>query len=116
VSRWVRVARLDELEEGVVYQLVVDAVRLAVVRNGSEVHAVGDRCSHLGVSLSKGGPATAGRLACWLHGSRFDLRSGRPLEPPATAALPVHQVVVEGDAEGDAIVLVDLEPRLPGSR
>jgi 3-phenylpropionate/trans-cinnamate dioxygenase ferredoxin subunit len=75
------------------------------------VHAVDDRCTHLGVSLSRGGPAKEGRLACWLHGSRFDLRTGQALEPPATTALPVHDVLIELDEAGVAMVLVDLEPR-----
>jgi 3-phenylpropionate/trans-cinnamate dioxygenase ferredoxin subunit len=109
-DRWVVVGHLDELSEGAVHRLVVGSVRLAVVRDGDRVHAVGDRCTHLGVSLSRGGPATGCLLTCWLHGSRFDLRTGVPREPPATSALPVHTVRIEPDERGASVVVVDLEP------
>ena len=36
-------------------------------------------------------------LECWLHGSRFDLRTGRPLTPPATTPVRVHSVKIEGE-------------------
>ena len=36
-------------------------------------------------------------LECWLHGSRFDLRTGNPSGPPATVPVPTYPVSVEGD-------------------
>jgi 3-phenylpropionate/trans-cinnamate dioxygenase ferredoxin subunit len=36
-------------------------------------------------------------VECWLHGSCFDLRSGKPTGPPATAAVPTYQVKIDGD-------------------
>jgi 3-phenylpropionate/trans-cinnamate dioxygenase ferredoxin subunit len=44
-------------------------------------------------------------LECWLHGSRFDLRTGNPSGPPATAPVPVYPVEIR---EGD--VYVSLAP------
>jgi 3-phenylpropionate/trans-cinnamate dioxygenase ferredoxin subunit len=110
MGSWVEVARLDEMADGVVHRLIVGPLRLAVVREGPRVHAVGDRCSHLGVSLARGGPAVGCVLTCWLHGSRFDLRTGEPLDPPASARLPVHRVRVEEDHSGVQVVVVDLDP------
>lgn len=106
---WVVVARLDDLVDGMVQRLVFGPVRLAVVRAGGQVHAVDDRCTHLGVSLSRGGPAVGCLLTCWLHGSRFDLRTGKPLEPPATVSLAVHGVRIERDEQGVAVVAVNLQ-------
>jgi 3-phenylpropionate/trans-cinnamate dioxygenase ferredoxin subunit len=42
-------------------------------------------------------------IECWLHGSRFDLRTGKPSGPPATEPVPVYAVRVDGDD-----VLVDV--------
>jgi 3-phenylpropionate/trans-cinnamate dioxygenase ferredoxin subunit len=36
-------------------------------------------------------------VECWLHGSCFDLRTGRPTAMPATAPVPVYPVKIEGD-------------------
>jgi 3-phenylpropionate/trans-cinnamate dioxygenase ferredoxin subunit len=46
-------------------------------------------------------------VECWLHGSRFDLRTGKPTGLPATVPVPVYAVRVEGDD-----VLVSLDPSL----
>ena len=36
-------------------------------------------------------------IECWLHGSRFDLVSGRPTGLPATKPVPVYPVKIDGD-------------------
>ena len=43
-------------------------------------------------------------VECWLHGSRFDLRTGDAINLPATEPVPVYAVKVEGDA-----VFVDVQ-------
>jgi 3-phenylpropionate/trans-cinnamate dioxygenase ferredoxin subunit len=87
--------------------VVVDGTPVAVVRDSEGgVHAVRDICSHADVALSEG-EVDGCTLECWLHGSRFDLRNGKPTGPPATASIPVYQVRVEGDG-ADAVVLVDI--------
>ena len=47
-------------------------------------------------------PSDSG-IECWLHGSRFDLRTGKPSGPPATEPVAVYAVQVDGDD-----VLVDV--------
>ncbi len=42
-------------------------------------------------------------IECWLHGSRFDLRTGKPTGLPATEPVPVYPVTVQGD---DVLVYV----------
>jgi len=78
-------------------------VEVAVVRTESgAVHAVSDTCSHGQVSLSDG-EVEGETVECWLHGSRFDLRTGAPLALPATRPVPVYPVTVDGER-----VLVDV--------
>lgn len=79
-------------------------VEVAVVRTVSgDVHAVSDICSHGQVSLSDG-EVEGETVECWLHGSRFDLRTGAPLALPATRPVPVYPVTVDGER-----VLVDVD-------
>jgi len=103
----VEVCKLADIPVPGAIPVVVDGVPVAVVResNGA-VHALRDVCSHADVALSEG--EVDGRtLECWLHGSRFDVRTGQPSGPPATRPVPVFQVRVEG--EGDqSVVLVDV--------
>ncbi|PFG42938.1 3-phenylpropionate/trans-cinnamate dioxygenase ferredoxin subunit [Isoptericola jiangsuensis] len=79
-------------------------VPVAVVRDADgEYHALSDICSHGAVSLSDG-EVEGCLVECWLHGSQFDLRTGRPLQLPAIKPVPVYPVSVE-----DGNVLVDVD-------
>jgi 3-phenylpropionate/trans-cinnamate dioxygenase ferredoxin subunit len=97
----VRLCALDELEPGTARRFDVGALRIAVVRIGDDVYAIGDRCSHADVSLSEGEVLTDEyEIECWKHGSTFDLKTGEPQSLPATKPVPVYDVrVVDGDVE-----------------
>ena len=84
-----------EVPEGTAHRVVVDGVPVAVVHTQGEWFAVGDICSHADVSLSEG-DVDGCTLECWLHGSRFDLRTGNPSGPPAVTPVPVYPISVEG--------------------
>jgi 3-phenylpropionate/trans-cinnamate dioxygenase ferredoxin subunit len=82
--------------------VTVDDVAVAVVRQGDDFYAIYDECSHAAIPLSEG-EVEDGEIECWLHGSRFDLRTGKPSGPPATEPVPTYPVRVDGDD-----VLVDV--------
>lgn len=97
---------LGEVPEGGALRVVLDGVPVAVVRAKGDVYAINDVCSHADVSLSEG-EVDGCTIECWLHGSRFDLRSGKPTGMPATVPVPVYPVLLEGDGP-DAAVLIDV--------
>ena len=91
------VITLAELPAVGAVRVIVDGLPVAVVRTeDGEVHAVGDTCTHADVSLAEGEVDDCS-IECWLHGSRFDLRTGRPTALPAIRPVPVYPVTVEGD-------------------
>ena len=99
----------DVKEPGALRVELDDADReaIAVVRFEGEVFAIEDLCSHAEVPLSEGDVEEfkgAPTIECWLHGSCFDLTSGRPTNLPATEPVPVYPVRVDGD---DVFVDVD---------
>jgi len=85
----------DLPEEGAV-RVQVGERALCVARSQGQVYAVGDTCTHADVSLSEG-DVEDGTVECWLHGSRFDLRTGAPIGLPATKPVPTYPVTVIGD-------------------
>ncbi len=108
---FVRVCRLDELPEVGVAAADINGTTVAIVRTADgTVHAVDDTCSHANVSLSEG-ELDGCTLECWLHGSRFDIRTGEPSGPPAIVPIAVYAVKVEGD---DVYVHTG-GPRSPGT-
>jgi 3-phenylpropionate/trans-cinnamate dioxygenase ferredoxin subunit len=93
---FVRVCALSDLAEDTAVGVEIDGVPLCVARTQGEVLALLDECSHAEVALSDG-DVSAGTVECWLHGSRFDLRTGKPIGPPATEAVTTYPVRVDGD-------------------
>ena len=79
---------------------------LAIVHSGGHYYAIADECSHAAIPLSEG-DVDAGEIECYLHGSRFDLATGRPLSLPATEPVAVYRCHVRGDD-----VLVDVSAPL----
>ena len=93
---YVRVAALSELEEDTPRRVDLNGTPVSLVRTDGEVFAVNDICSHANVSLSEGEVDDC-TIECWLHGSRFDLRTGAPIGLPATKSVPTYPVTVIGD-------------------
>jgi 3-phenylpropionate/trans-cinnamate dioxygenase ferredoxin subunit len=71
--------------------------RVALVNADGTIHALATACSHAGASLAKG-RVVDGTLECPLHQSRFDVRTGRPLNPPATDPVRTYPVKIEGES------------------
>jgi 3-phenylpropionate/trans-cinnamate dioxygenase ferredoxin component len=104
----VTVASRADLAPGTALRVDVDGHRIALVRCGDGVHAIGDRCSHADVSLSEGEVyCDEGTIECWKHGSTFELATGEPTTLPATRPVPVYEVVVDGD---DIAVVLPEDP------
>jgi 3-phenylpropionate/trans-cinnamate dioxygenase ferredoxin subunit len=101
---------LAELPEVGAVAVHVDGRAIAVVRaEDGTIHVIDDTCTHAEVSLAEGEVEDCS-IECWLHGSRFDLRTGQPTGLPATKPIAVYPVTVEGDT-----VLADLSAPLTAS-
>ncbi len=105
---FVRACGLSELTDSVPLRVELDAVDVALVLHGEEIFAIEDECSHAAVPLSDGDVEDC-TIECFLHGSRFDLRTGKPTGLPATEPVPIYPVKVVGDD-----VLIDLDTPLAG--
>ncbi|MBA3419067.1 MAG: non-heme iron oxygenase ferredoxin subunit [Geodermatophilaceae bacterium] len=104
-----RVCALSEVEDPGALHVDIGDVPVAIVRSEDEVFAIHDVCSHAEIPLSEG-DVEGTTLECWLHGSRFDLRTGKPTGLPATIPVPVYPVRVEGtDVYVDASVSMNRE-------
>ncbi|KUL25042.1 2Fe-2S ferredoxin [Actinoplanes awajinensis subsp. mycoplanecinus] len=89
---------MADVAKGTALQVEVDGVEIAIVHaDDDNFYAVRDECSHASVALSEG-EVDGCTLECWLHGSRFDLRTGEPSGPPAIEPVAVYPVEIrDGD-------------------
>ena len=87
----------DEVAKGSVISAEVDGIDIAIVHaDDDQFYAVRDECSHASIALSEG-EIDGCTLECWLHGSRFDLRTGEPTGLPAYEPVPVYPCKIDGD-------------------
>ena len=98
-SSWTALTDESQLEPGQPLRRSAHGTGIMLVRHGGKMHALVDRCSHRGCSLSEG-TVGADAVTCPCHGSRFALDDGRLLRGPATAPQPALEVRVrEGKVE-----------------
>jgi nitrite reductase/ring-hydroxylating ferredoxin subunit len=97
---WHDLCRIHDLPDGRVTRRQLGYLSLAVVRQGSDVMVLADRCAHLGGPLHQGTLAEAGGepcLTCPWHGSTYRLRDGAVVHGPATARQPAFDTrIAEG--------------------
>jgi 3-phenylpropionate/trans-cinnamate dioxygenase ferredoxin component len=96
MSEFVRACALSEVPDEGARGVEIGTEPIAVVRAGGEIYALRDVCSHEEIPLSEG-EVYDHTVECWLHGSCFDVRTGKPTGPPATAPVPTYPVKVDGD-------------------
>ena len=86
---WTQALEAGALSEGESRRVVVDDTPVLLVRHGHGFHALHDRCSHRGCSLTDYGEVEGEVVTCKCHGSQFDLRDGSIIRGPAAAPQPV---------------------------
>jgi 3-phenylpropionate/trans-cinnamate dioxygenase ferredoxin component len=101
LSAWLDVGAAGALAEGEPLPVEVDGLALVVVRCGSGLFAVEDRCTHDGESFA-GAQVESCELICPRHGAHFSLRTGEALTPPAYEPLRTY-----GVREQDGRILVE---------
>ena len=97
MSSWQTACALADVPEGTAVRVEFGIEPVCVVHTDGEVFAIRDVCSHADVPLSEG-EVDGCTLECWLHGSRFDLRTGEPTGLPATEPVAIFAVEIrDGD-------------------
>ena len=94
-DEWIDAGSAGELAPGRMKRIDTHGLRLLLANVGGRFYAADDTCTHEDASLSSGALLGA-CVKCPLHGSRFDLATGRVLDDPAEADLRTYPVRLEG--------------------
>ena len=86
-------AKLDEVPDGTVKAVDIDGTPIILCHTNDRIFAVINRCSHADEKLECG-RMRKGWIACPVHGARFDLETGDPMNPPATQPITTYEVRV----------------------
>lgn len=93
---FVKVAETEDVQVSQMMAVEVNDERICLANVNGKYYAIGNVCTHMG------GPLAEGKLEdyivqCPWHGSRFDIRSGKVVRPPAMKPEPIYEVKVESN-------------------
>jgi len=103
MSEWHQVCEFSKLPDGKGYPVTVDDYDIALFRQGDNVYAINDNCTHQDMPLN-GGRVTDGKVKCRAHGAEFCLKTGKALCAPAYTAVETFKVEVR-----DGMVFVETD-------
>lgn len=90
-----QVANVADLPPGRTLRIERQGGPILLANVSGTIYACDDTCTHEDSSLSLG--CLDGELIkCTLHGSRFNVRTGQPMEEPADEPLRTYPVRIEG--------------------
>jgi len=94
-QEFIEAGKAGELAPGTMKRADVRGRRILLANVDGRICAVDDTCTHEEASLSTG--VLKGELVkCPLHGSRFNVCTGKALEEPAEESLRTYLVRLEG--------------------
>jgi 3-phenylpropionate/trans-cinnamate dioxygenase ferredoxin subunit len=96
MAEFVKVGSLHEFTWGSVRGVEVAGTRVVIVNAGGRLYALSNACTHVGLPMA-GGYLHDAAIVCPFHGSFFNLEDGEPSGGPATDALEVYEVRIEGN-------------------
>ena len=108
---WNRIARIEELKEGIPISVKLDKAEIFVVLTGGSVYAMEGKCSHYGGPLREG-LINEKAVTCPWHNARFDITTGKMTAPPALKDLRRFPVKVEN---GDVYLGPPEAASIPGA-
>lgn len=94
---FVAAAKVDDLPAGTKIVATVNGTELLLCHTNDRIFAVRNLCSHAYEALDCG-RMRGGWISCPVHGARFDLETGKPLNPPAVMPIDTFAVRVVGDS------------------
>jgi nitrite reductase/ring-hydroxylating ferredoxin subunit len=93
---WVRAAGRRDVAAGDVIGVEVGGRSIAIYDCDGDLFATDNICTHAYACLSDGW-LDGQTIECPLHAARFDVRTGKVLDPPATEDLKTYPIRVSGD-------------------
>lgn len=95
-SGFEKAATVSEVPSGSMKQASVGGLEVMLANVNGTFYALNNKCTHMGGPLAKGS-LDGFVVQCPLHGSKFDVRTGAVVGPPARTPERSFQVKVEGE-------------------
>jgi 3-phenylpropionate/trans-cinnamate dioxygenase ferredoxin subunit len=93
---FVSVARVAEIAKDSSLAIELGGQTILICHSKDRFFAVANRCSHANEALACG-RVRSGWISCPVHGARFELETGRAMNPPATRPIATYPLRITGE-------------------
>lgn len=93
---FVAVAKVSDVAPGSMTFVAIERERIVLAHVDGHFYAMRDVCGHRNAPLSRG-RLDGFIIECPLHFATFDIRTGKLVDGPVSADVPVYETKVEGD-------------------
>lgn len=93
---FLKVAGTKDIQYSQMKVVDVNGERICVANVEGKYYAIGNVCTHMGGPLAEG-KLEGFEVECPWHGSKFDIRTGKVVRPPAIRPEPTYEVKVENN-------------------
>jgi 3-phenylpropionate/trans-cinnamate dioxygenase ferredoxin subunit len=97
MSDFVKVAELNDLDDGELMAIEVDDEPVCLAKVAGSIYAFTDNCTHISGPLNEG-ELDGEVLTCPWHGAQFNVCTGKVLRGPARQDIQTYPIRVEGNS------------------
>jgi 3-phenylpropionate/trans-cinnamate dioxygenase ferredoxin component len=90
----IKIGETKDIQSSQMKAVDVNGERICVANVEGKYYAIGNVCTHVGGPLAEG-KLEGFEVECPWHGSKFDVRTGKVVRPPAMKEEPTYEVKVE---------------------
>ena len=91
---FVKIGETKDIQSSQMKAVDVNGERVCVANVEGKYYVIGNVCTHMGGPLAEG-KLEGFEVECPWHGSKFDIRTGKVVRPPAMREEPIYEVKVE---------------------
>ena len=93
---FVKIAEGKDIQPSTMKVVEANDEKICLANVEGKYYAIGNVCTHVGGPLAEG-KLEGYEVECPWHGSRFDIRTGKVVRPPAMRSEPIYEIKVEDD-------------------
>ncbi len=93
---FLKVADTKDIQPSQMEGVEINGEKVCLANVEGKYYAISNVCTHLGGPLAQG-KLEGYEVQCPWHGSRFDIRTGKVVRPPAMRSEPTYEIKTEND-------------------
>lgn len=97
MAKKISLGRFNEIPEGGLKRIKIGSEDVAVYKISGKIFVTANLCPHEQCPIDENHRIEFDVVECTCHGSKFDIKTGSVMQPPAVESLKTYRVEMHGD-------------------